>query len=183
MDSPFLFFILFFSSFLQAYIFPVARTWQAHTWEEKHKCTSQILQIVIIYENHHKLFRYLSKSSLPQHSVLSERVLRDWLPGRTHTQQIPLIDAHVVLIRTEILSAEFNTILSLFPVQRVGPLVSNFTFQTRIQSVQLWKLLWKPAVYFQLTLRCTLHKMCSCLQPSRSSVKFDSVTSSLSFVT
>lgn len=34
MDSPFLFFILFFSSFLQAYIFPVALTWQAHTWEE-----------------------------------------------------------------------------------------------------------------------------------------------------
>lgn len=35
MDSPFLFFILFFSSFLQAYIFPVALTWQAHTWGEK----------------------------------------------------------------------------------------------------------------------------------------------------
>lgn len=32
MDSPFLFFIRFFSSFLQAYIFPVARTWHAHTW-------------------------------------------------------------------------------------------------------------------------------------------------------
>lgn len=31
MDSPFLFFILFFSSFLQAYILPVALTWQAHT--------------------------------------------------------------------------------------------------------------------------------------------------------
>lgn len=32
MDSPFLFLILFFSRRLQAYIFPVARTWQAHTW-------------------------------------------------------------------------------------------------------------------------------------------------------
>lgn len=29
--SPLRFFILFFSSFLQAYILPVARTWQAHT--------------------------------------------------------------------------------------------------------------------------------------------------------
>lgn len=37
MDSPFLFFILFFSSFLQAYIFPVALTWQAHTWGQKQK--------------------------------------------------------------------------------------------------------------------------------------------------
>lgn len=34
MASPFLFLIRFFSSFLQAYIFPVARTWQAHTWRE-----------------------------------------------------------------------------------------------------------------------------------------------------
>lgn len=33
MDSPFLFFILFFSNLLQAYIFPVARTWQAQTCE------------------------------------------------------------------------------------------------------------------------------------------------------
>lgn len=32
MDSPFRFLILFFSRRLQAYIFPVARTWQAHTW-------------------------------------------------------------------------------------------------------------------------------------------------------
>lgn len=31
MDSPFLFLILFFSKRLQAYIFPVARTWQAQT--------------------------------------------------------------------------------------------------------------------------------------------------------
>lgn len=31
--SPFLFFTRFFSSFLQAYIFPVARTWQAQTWK------------------------------------------------------------------------------------------------------------------------------------------------------
>ena len=30
-DSPLRFFIRFFSSFLQAYIFPVARVWQAHT--------------------------------------------------------------------------------------------------------------------------------------------------------
>lgn len=30
-DSPFLFLILFFSKRLQAYIFPVARTWHAHT--------------------------------------------------------------------------------------------------------------------------------------------------------
>ena len=30
--SPFRFLIRFFSSFLQAYIFPVARTWQAQTW-------------------------------------------------------------------------------------------------------------------------------------------------------
>lgn len=35
MASPFLFLIRFFSSFLQAYIFPVARTWQAHTWREE----------------------------------------------------------------------------------------------------------------------------------------------------
>lgn len=33
MDSPFLFLILFFSNLLQAYIFPVARTWQAQTCE------------------------------------------------------------------------------------------------------------------------------------------------------
>lgn len=32
MASPFRFLIRFFSSFLQAYIFPVARTWQAQTW-------------------------------------------------------------------------------------------------------------------------------------------------------
>lgn len=31
MASPFRFLIRFFSSFLQAYILPVARTWQAHT--------------------------------------------------------------------------------------------------------------------------------------------------------
>ena len=31
MDSPFLFLILFFSKRLQAYILPVARTWQAQT--------------------------------------------------------------------------------------------------------------------------------------------------------
>lgn len=31
--SPFLFFTRFFSSFLQAYILPVARTWQAQTWK------------------------------------------------------------------------------------------------------------------------------------------------------
>lgn len=31
MASPFRFFIRFFSSFLHAYILPVARTWQAHT--------------------------------------------------------------------------------------------------------------------------------------------------------
>lgn len=31
MASPFLFLMRFFSSFLQAYILPVARTWQAHT--------------------------------------------------------------------------------------------------------------------------------------------------------
>lgn len=33
--SPFLFFTRFFSSFLQAYIFPVARTWQAQTWRKQ----------------------------------------------------------------------------------------------------------------------------------------------------
>lgn len=33
--SPFLFFTRFFSSFLQAYILPVARTWQAQTWKNK----------------------------------------------------------------------------------------------------------------------------------------------------
>lgn len=37
MASPFLFFIRFFSSFLQAYIFPVARTWQAQTLREEDK--------------------------------------------------------------------------------------------------------------------------------------------------
>lgn len=31
MASPFRFLMRFFSSFLQAYILPVARTWQAHT--------------------------------------------------------------------------------------------------------------------------------------------------------
>lgn len=35
MLSPFLFFTCVFSSFLQAYILPVARTWQAHTWTQK----------------------------------------------------------------------------------------------------------------------------------------------------
>lgn len=34
MASPFRFLIRFFSSFLQAYILPVARTWQAHTWSQ-----------------------------------------------------------------------------------------------------------------------------------------------------
>lgn len=34
MASPFRFLIRFFSSFLQAYIFPVARTWQAQTWRK-----------------------------------------------------------------------------------------------------------------------------------------------------
>lgn len=34
MASPFRFLIRFFSSFLQAYILPVARTWQAHTWNQ-----------------------------------------------------------------------------------------------------------------------------------------------------
>lgn len=35
MDSPFLFLMRFFSSFLQAYIFPVARTWHAQTYGAK----------------------------------------------------------------------------------------------------------------------------------------------------
>lgn len=34
MASPFRFLIRFFSSFLQAYILPVARTWQAHTYSQ-----------------------------------------------------------------------------------------------------------------------------------------------------
>lgn len=34
MASPFRFLIRFFSSFLHAYILPVARTWQAHTWNQ-----------------------------------------------------------------------------------------------------------------------------------------------------
>lgn len=33
MASPFRFFIRFFSNLLHAYIFPVARTWHAHTWQ------------------------------------------------------------------------------------------------------------------------------------------------------
>lgn len=37
--SPFLFFTRFFSSFLQAYILPVARTWQAQTWKTSNKQT------------------------------------------------------------------------------------------------------------------------------------------------
>lgn len=37
--SPFLFFTRFFSSFLQAYIFPVARTWQAQTWKTSNEAT------------------------------------------------------------------------------------------------------------------------------------------------
>lgn len=37
--SPFLFFTRFFSSFLQAYILPVARTWQAQTWKTSGKET------------------------------------------------------------------------------------------------------------------------------------------------
>ena len=35
MDSPFLFLILFFSKRLQAYILPVARTWQAQTCSKR----------------------------------------------------------------------------------------------------------------------------------------------------
>lgn len=81
---------------------------------------------------------YLSKSSLAQYSVLSECVFSDGLPDGTQTQQNPLIDAYMVLIKTEILSVELNTLLSLFPVQRVGSLVCNFTFQTQIQSRQPW---------------------------------------------
>lgn len=37
--SPFLFFTRFFSSFLQAYILPVARTWQAQTWKTRNEET------------------------------------------------------------------------------------------------------------------------------------------------
>lgn len=135
MDSPFLFLILFFSSFLQAYILPVALTWQAHTCEEEQTNMSGII-VKPQYCRHHisHIISYLSESPFPQHSVLSERVFSDRLPDKTQTQQNPLIDAYIVLIKTEILSGELNTILSLFPGQRVGPLVRNFTFQTRIQT-------------------------------------------------
>lgn len=43
MASPFRFLIRFFSSFLQAYILPVARTWQAHTCSQDQMGTSYAL--------------------------------------------------------------------------------------------------------------------------------------------
>lgn len=48
--SPFLFFTRFFSSFLQAYILPVARTWQAQTWKTSgNPPWSHTLYIKLIY--------------------------------------------------------------------------------------------------------------------------------------
>lgn len=44
MDSPFLFLILFFSKRLQAYILPVARTWQAQTCSRSRQYCHRILK-------------------------------------------------------------------------------------------------------------------------------------------
>lgn len=131
MDSPFLFLILFFSSFLQAYIFPVALTWHAHTCGGRQEyypvCYRKGPNILDVAPSR---FSYLPKSALPQHPVLSECVFSDWLPDGTQIQQDPLIDGYVVSIKSEILSAELNAMLTLFPVQRVGLLGRNFTVQT-----------------------------------------------------
>lgn len=43
--SPFRFLIRFFSSFLQAYIFPVARTWQAQTWNRGTRLSTVLLPL------------------------------------------------------------------------------------------------------------------------------------------
>lgn len=82
-DSPFLFFILFFSSFLQAYIFPVALTWQAHTCGTHASGHCSRLASTCITAP----WRYLSESSLPQNSVLPEGIFGDGLPDRPQKQK------------------------------------------------------------------------------------------------
>lgn len=83
MASPLLFLTWVFSSFLQAYIIPVARTWQAHTWKHIGDEMNSGAALILFFYLFLKSSRaHLSESPLPQGPVLSECVLGDGLPWR-----------------------------------------------------------------------------------------------------
>lgn len=99
MDSPFRFLIRFFSSFLQAYILPVARTWQAHTCSQgrwgkwgpavpflgvqglkggRGLSGSTLPHLCTLLGS--GLATHLPKATFAQDSVLPEGVFGHWLP-------------------------------------------------------------------------------------------------------
>lgn len=103
MASPFRFLIRFFSSFLQAYILPVARTWQAHTYSQGTGQTGTSCALaggtatqrrVRGWSSHPSptpvptmhsaevsgLATHLPKATFAQDSVLPEGVFGHWLP-------------------------------------------------------------------------------------------------------
>lgn len=99
MASPFRFLIRFFSSFLQAYILPVARTWQAHTCSQDRwgKWGPAVAFLGVTGSERVKgwsgsplphpctllgsgLATHLPKAAFAQDSVLPERVFGHWLP-------------------------------------------------------------------------------------------------------
>lgn len=99
MASPFRFLIRFFSSFLHAYILPVARTWQAHTWSQSRWANRDQLCPFWGYRTSEKgcwsrahctppplsirgsgLATHLTKAAFAQDSVLPEGVFGHWLP-------------------------------------------------------------------------------------------------------
>lgn len=99
MASPFRFLIRFFSSFLQAYILPVARTWQAHTCSQGRWANRDQLCPSWGYRSSRSggwsrayhtppphsirgsgLATYLTKAAFAQDSILPEGVFGHWLP-------------------------------------------------------------------------------------------------------
>ena len=69
-DSPLRFFIRFFSSFLQAYIFPVARVWQAHTSPKpplpRTRYIRKVLEVTACRSSH---FHWIHQKYRHQHTL------------------------------------------------------------------------------------------------------------------
>ena len=69
-DSPLRFFIRFFSSFLQAYIFPVARVWQAHTSPKpplpRTRYIRKVLEVTACRSSH---FHWINQKYRHQHTL------------------------------------------------------------------------------------------------------------------
>lgn len=93
---------------------------------------------------------HLSKSSLPQHSILSESVFSDWLPDKTQTQENPLIHAHILYYWLGQRYYLQNSIPSwvCFLCMGWGLLRAILLSRQRIWS----RMLWEPAVYLELHL-------------------------------